>query len=47
MLPIRILKPSFPMPPLVEIVQWRPMHSDDAGLAWMRATVHEVVFATL
>jgi len=41
-LPIRILKPAFSMPPMVEILQWHPVTSDDAGLNWLRALLHEV-----
>jgi DNA-binding transcriptional LysR family regulator len=46
-LPIRILKPGFPMPPMIEILQWHPVHSDDAGLTWLRATLHEVASVKL
>jgi hypothetical protein len=35
------------MPPLIEILQWHPVHADDAGLMWLRTTLHEVASATL
>ena len=44
-LPIQVLKPAFPMPPMVEILQWHPVHADDAGLNWLRAMLRELASA--
>ena len=40
-LPVRILEPQFRMPAMVEILQWHPAHTDDAGLQWLRQVLHE------
>jgi len=37
MLPIRIIEPAFPMPPVIEVLQWHPSRAADPGLAWLRA----------
>jgi len=41
-LPIRIVEPAFPMPPMIEILQWHAAHADDAGLRWLRSVIDEV-----
>jgi LysR family transcriptional regulator, nod-box dependent transcriptional activator len=38
-LPIRILRPSFSMPPLVELAQWHAARTEDAGLSWLRSII--------
>jgi len=38
-LPIRIIEPAFPMPPMVEILQWHAAHADDFGLQWLRRMI--------
>jgi DNA-binding transcriptional LysR family regulator len=45
MLPIRIVEPSFPMPPIIEVMQWHQSRSADPGLTWLRSLLVEAAFA--
>lgn len=35
-LPLRVLAPPVALPPLTELVQWKPAHDADAGMSWLR-----------
>jgi DNA-binding transcriptional LysR family regulator len=39
---IRIVKPAFRIPDIVECMMWNPVFDDDAGHRWLRETVREV-----
>ena len=39
---IRIVKPAFRIPNIVECMMWNPVFDDDAGHRWLRETVREV-----
>lgn len=35
-LPLKVLPVPFPLPPLTELLQWKPIHDADPGMQWMR-----------
>lgn len=39
---VRVLKPSFAIPPLIEVMAWSPVHDSDPAHAWLRAVVQRV-----
>ena len=39
---IRVVKPAFRIPDIVECMMWSPVSDDDAGHQWLRETVREV-----
>ena len=40
-LPVQVLRPRFPMPEMVEVLQWHPARGDDPGLSWLRGLLVE------
>ena len=40
--PLRIVKPPFEIPPLIEYAQWTRARSDDAGLKWLVQRCHDM-----
>ena len=41
---IRIVKPAFRIPEIVECMMWSPVFDDDAGHRWLRETIRELSF---
>jgi len=35
-LPLKVLPLPVPVPPLVELLQWKPLHDGDPGMQWLR-----------
>ena len=44
-LPVQVLRPRFPMPEMVEVLQWHPARGDDPGLSWLRGLLVEFAAA--
>ncbi len=45
LLPIKILRPKFRTPPLVEVMQWHSATADDQGLLWLRTIIADTARA--
>jgi LysR family transcriptional regulator, nod-box dependent transcriptional activator len=42
-LPIKLLEPPIPLPTMTQVMQWHKYRTNDPGLVWLRALLHQAV----